>query len=134
MFKQFIFTLGLVTALLFTPLTSANAATCAYSQERLFDDAEQQKMKMWGVSKRAFTAIVDKINEVRSNRGDEAWVVDNIFFGIFEHNGQLMAAVFFLKDGCTIPDSTLVMPAGYWAQAMMSLGLEDKDFIPVQGS
>lgn len=112
----------------------ASAGTCAYTKTKFLEDARVTEMQVWSVSSRATAAIIAKVNEVRAARGAKAWETHEVMFGLFTHNGQLLAAVMFFKDGCSIPTSTLIMPASYWAQAMAALGLTDDDFKVLQGA
>lgn len=123
--------LALVAVCLGVP---AQAAECAYSEAKFMEDAAASKVTVWEVSKTGVPVIMAKVNEVRASRGAPPYVADTVLIGVFEHNGQLLAAVMFIKDGCTIPKSSLILPAGDWARAMATLGLKDADFIPVRGS
>jgi hypothetical protein len=115
-------------ALLCATLPAHAADVCVTPQAKFLSDAQESGIKIWAASPKAVAVIVAKVNEVRASRGAEAYNADEVYFGVFEHNGQLLAAIMFFKDKCAIPGSGLIIPAGDWAQAIVQLGLTTYDF------
>lgn len=109
------------------------AEKCEYT-ESTFIEQSGPEMQIWAVSAKAKAAIIAKVNDVRASRGVDALDIDTVMFGLFDHQGQLMAAVMFFKDGCYIKNSGLIIPARDWALGLASLGLTDDDFHVLQGS